>query len=104
MSPATGATLFSSPPSGEFSADLEVAFDSEREARVAYEALLPEFSSEFPRVKRAFKIKGSKILLRLDAKDPASLRAGLNSYMRWMKTSIEVQGVARNALLPGGVN
>lgn len=74
-------------------ARIEIRFDSEAEAEVVHTAVMPEVhSSPSNRARATFKREGSKIILEISAKDAASLRASLSSFMRWIKLAVELGG------------
>ncbi len=74
-------------------ARIELEFDTEAQAEVVYAAVLPEVhTSPSNRAGATFKREGSKIILEVSAKDAASLRASLSSFMRWLKLAIELGG------------
>ena len=74
-------------------ARIELHFDSEAHAGVVYEAVLPEVhSSPGNRARATFKREGRKIILEVSARDAASLRASLSSFMRWLRLAIELGG------------
>jgi KEOPS complex subunit Pcc1 len=74
-------------------ARIEINFDTEAQAEVVHAAVLPEVhSSPSNRARATFKREGSKIILEVSAKDAASLRASISSFMRWLKLAIELGG------------
>ena len=74
-------------------ARIEINFDSEADAGVVYAAVLPEVNaSPSNRARATFKREGSKIILDVSARDGASLRASLSSFMRWLKLAIQLTG------------
>ncbi|MBN2477701.1 hypothetical protein JXB01_00240 [Candidatus Micrarchaeota archaeon] len=62
---------------------LEVLFDSEKSAQDAYKTLKSEESSS-ERVGSSLELKGKKLLVSVEAKDPVAMRAVLNSYLRYL--------------------
>jgi KEOPS complex subunit Pcc1 len=77
--------------SGE--ARIKISFDTEAQAEVVHAAVLPEVSaSPSNRARATFKREGSKIILEVCARDAASLRASLSSFMRWLKLAIQLTG------------
>lgn len=58
-------------------------------ADVVFKSLSPEMDRKIPRTKVNFKEDGGKIVIEIQAQDVSALRAAINSYMRWMKVSID---------------
>ena len=74
-------------------ARIELSFPSEAQAEVVYAAVLPEVhSSPANRAGASFKREGCKIILEVSARDAASFRASLSSFMRWLKLAAELGG------------
>jgi KEOPS complex subunit Pcc1 len=70
---------------------LEVELDSRKEAEIIYEALKPEIKfSHSSRTRSWMKIKDKKLILEVQARDSTSLRASVNSYLRWINLSCQV--------------
>ncbi len=53
-------------------------------------ALRPEASRPLPRTKISMRLADGDLLLEVRARDTSSLRAALNSYLRWASTALEV--------------
>ncbi len=70
---------------------LEVELDTQKEAEILYEALKPEIkSSNSSRTTSWVKIKDKRIILEVQARDSTSLRASVNSYLRWINLSCQL--------------
>jgi len=68
-------------------AHIILEFDSEEEARVVYEAVLPEAKSmPTERTKAFIAREGNKVELVVEADSTSSLRAALNSYLSWFSS------------------
>jgi len=66
-------------------AALEVDFKEEKYAQIAFQVISQETSKLVsPRSKGSLKIENKKIKLEICAKDLTSLRATLNSYLKWI--------------------
>jgi len=77
---------------------------SDRElARAFLAALLPE-AEEPPtdRLRAEVKLEGRVLVITIRASDTSSLRAGLNSYMSWLKAMESACSVAGGAGHPSG--
>jgi tRNA threonylcarbamoyladenosine modification (KEOPS) complex Pcc1 subunit len=66
-------------------------FDSEEEARIVAESLTPEIKNEIPKTKVEVSLSKKRFTLEVEAKDVSSLRAACNSYLRWIKTALDVK-------------
>jgi len=58
-------------------------------ARVLSGALAPEVGEDLPRTSSRLEETDEGIVLHLEAEDLSSLRAALNSYLRWAHIGIE---------------
>jgi KEOPS complex subunit Pcc1 len=58
-------------------------------AQVVAKSLLPEMDRKIPRTKVNLKEDENAIYLEILAEDVNSMRAAMNSYLRWMKVSID---------------
>jgi len=66
-------------------------FDSEEEARIIAESLIPEIKHKIPKTKVEVSLSKNRFTLDVEAKDVSSLRAACNSYLRWIKTALDVR-------------
>lgn len=66
-------------------------FDSEEEARIVAESLIPEIKHKIPKTKVEVHLSKNRFTLDVEAKDVSSLRAACNSYLRWIKTALDVK-------------
>jgi KEOPS complex subunit Pcc1 len=70
---------------------LEVELDNHKEAEIIYESLKPEIkSSNSSRTLSQMEVEGKTIILEVKAKDSTSLRASVNSYLRWINLSCQI--------------
>lgn len=58
-------------------------------AKIIMNSLLPEMKTTMPRTKVQIE-SNDDIKLIIKAEDTNALRAGLNSYLRWIKVAIDV--------------
>lgn len=68
-----------------------IELDSRHDAEIVYNSIKPEIS--FARGERStseIELDGSKIVIRIFSSDVVSLRASINSYVRWIKLSTEI--------------
>lgn len=69
----------------------EVELDNNHDAKIMYNSIKPELS--FARNERStttIDINDNKIILIINSKDVVSLRASINSYVRWINLSNEI--------------
>jgi len=72
-------------------ASFVLVFDSEEEARIVAESLSPEIKHRIPKTKVEVSLSNKTFSLEIEAKDISSLRAACNSYLRWIKTALDVK-------------
>ena len=58
-------------------------------ARIVSGALSPEMTERIPRTKVMVESDDRHVLVKIEADDHNSLRAALNSYIRWMSVAEE---------------
>ena len=64
---------------------LEIPLDSERKANILYSALLPETESiPSDRASTRVSVRGSSLIIEIDANDLTAMRAALNSFIAWI--------------------
>ncbi|HMK53272.1 MAG TPA: KEOPS complex subunit Pcc1 [Methanobacteriaceae archaeon] len=73
---------------------LEFELKTPKEAENILEAIKPEISSApSSRTSSKISIDGRKITLEIKASDSTSLRASVNSYLRWIILSTQIMGL-----------
>jgi len=71
--------------------ELEIEFDNSQEAEIVLGSIKPEINgSPSDRTTVSIDIHDNTLTITITAKDTASFRASLNSYLRWIKLSKEV--------------
>ena len=71
--------------------ELELEFDTSQEAEIVLGSIKPEINgSPSDRTSVSIDIHDNTLKIVINAKDTASFRASLNSYLRWIKLSKEV--------------
>ncbi len=71
--------------------ELEIEFDNSQEAKIVLASIEPEINgSPSDRTSVNIDIHDTTLKIIINAKDTASFRASLNSYLRWIKLSKEV--------------
>jgi KEOPS complex subunit Pcc1 len=64
---------------------LEIPLESEKMANILYSALSPETESiPSDRATTSVSVKGSSLIVEIDANDLTAMRAALNSYIAWI--------------------
>jgi KEOPS complex subunit Pcc1 len=72
-------------------------FDAGKNARIIYEALLPELEEDYQRTKTSLKLNDEILILNVEANDIISMRAALNGWLRLIKITCEMCSFAFNA-------
>lgn len=72
-------------------ASFDISFESVDDAKIIAEAISPEIRHKIPKTKVNISISGKKLFLEIEAKDISSLRAAINSYLRWIITALDVK-------------
>jgi len=66
-------------------------FDSEEEASVIVNSLIPEIKHKIPKTNVEVTSSGKILCLKIETSDISSLRAACNSYLRWINTALNVK-------------
>ena len=72
-------------------AEFIFSFDSDDEAKIIAESVLPGIKHKIPKTNVYVSLEGKIFLLKIEAKDISSLRAACNSYLRWINTALNVK-------------
>lgn len=64
-------------------------------ADVVAKSLLPEMDRKIPRTKVNLRENEHSLCIEIHAQDVNALRAAINSYLRWMKVSIDTYEEAK---------
>lgn len=68
-----------------------IELDDEDSARIMYNSIKPEISfARGERSNSSIELDGRSIVIRIFSNDIVSLRASINSYVRWIKLSDEI--------------
>jgi len=71
--------------------EIVIDFENPDEAEIILESIKPEIDgSPSDRTSVSINVHESRLKLIINAHDPASFRASMNSYLRWIKLSKEV--------------
>lgn len=71
--------------------NIEIEFEDCNQARIVHDSILLEFESS-PDYRSTMNIiqEGNVLILSIDAEDATSFRASLNSAIKWMRLSVEI--------------
>ena len=68
-----------------------VEFDSAEDASIVYNSMLPEIEAETnERSRTNLTLDSKKLVINIISKDIVSLRASINSYVRWINLSEKI--------------
>jgi KEOPS complex subunit Pcc1 len=80
-------------------AEFKIKFESSKDAEVVFKTIKPELqSAPSDRSSVNLDLNGNILNLVIDAEDTPSLRASINSYLRWIILSCDVQNLKSNKL------
>lgn len=82
-------------PRTDYAARLVLECDDDAEARAVESALAVEAAAPLPKAGASVERAGSDVTLALSARDAASLRAAVNSYLRWARVAVEAARAGR---------
>ena len=68
----------------------EFEFNAGKDARIIYEALLPELDQDYQRTKTTLGLNGEKMILKVRSNDMVSMRAALNGWLRLIKITADI--------------
>jgi len=76
---------------------VRLKFSSEKHLKILSEALMPETKKPTTmRSKTSLEKNGKSLILSVEARDTVALRAALNSYLRWVNSTISVLQALEN--------
>ena len=74
--------------------DIAIEFDSNEQAKIIYDSIILEFETAPDyRSSMNIELKGSKILINIDAEDSTSFRASVNSAIKWINLAVEINNL-----------
>jgi KEOPS complex subunit Pcc1 len=75
----------------EINAQIAIEMDNSSQAKIVYDAIILEFATAPDyRSEMLVQLKDSAILININAKDSTSFRASINSSIKWIKLSLEI--------------
>ena len=74
--------------------NISVEFESPTQAKIIYDAIILEFETapDF-RSSMTIELDGREILINIDAEDSTSLKASVNSAIKWIKLALEINNL-----------
>ena len=74
--------------------NIVIEFESNDQAKIIYDSILLEFETAPDyRSSMTLELEGSNIVINIDAEDSTSFRASVNSAIKWIKLSLEINSL-----------
>lgn len=81
-------------PLESIKSDIAIEFENQKQAKIIYESIILEFETAPDyRSSMSLTLAESRILIRIDAEDSTSFRASVNSAIKWIKLSLEINNL-----------
>lgn len=81
-------------PFESIKSDIAIEFENQKQAKIIYESIILEFETAPDyRSSMSLTLDESRILIRIDAEDSTSFRASVNSAIKWIKLSLEINNL-----------
>ena len=81
-------------PLESIKSDIAIEFENQKQAKIIYESIILEFvTAPDYRSSMSLTLDESRILIRIDAEDSTSFRASVNSAIKWIKLSLEINNL-----------
>ena len=81
-------------PLESIKSDIAIEFENQKQAKIIYESIILEFETAPDyRSSMSLTLDESRILIRIDAEDSSSFRASVNSAIKWIKLSLEINNL-----------
>lgn len=81
-------------PLESIKSDIPIEFENQKQAKIIYESIILEFETAPDyRSSMSLTLDESRILIRIDAEDSTSFRASVNSAIKWIKLSLEINNL-----------
>ena len=81
-------------PLESIKSDIAIEFENQKQAKIIYESIILEFETAPDyRSSISLTLDESRILIRIDAEDSTSFRASVNSAIKWIKLSLEINNL-----------
>ena len=72
-------------------AEFKFIFDSIDDARIIFESINPEIKNRIPKTEVNISLSDEVFNLEIKSKDISSLRAAINSYLKWINIAYNVK-------------
>ena len=75
--------------------DIAIEFENQKQAKIIYDAIVLEFETapDYRYHSMNLTLDESRILIRINAEDSTSFRASVNSAIKWIKLSLEINNL-----------
>ena len=81
-------------PLESIKSDIAIEFENQKQAKIIYESIILDFETAPDyRSSMSLTLDESRILIRIDAEDSTSFRASVNSAIKWIKLSLEINNL-----------
>lgn len=81
-------------PLESIKSDIAIEFENQKQAKIIFESIILEFETAPDyRSSMSLTLDESRILIRIDAEDSTSFRASVNSAIKWIKLSLEINNL-----------
>ena len=81
-------------PLESIKSDIAIEYENQKQAKIIYESIILEFETAPDyRSSMSLTLDESRILIRIDAEDSTSFRASVNSAIKWIKLSLEINNL-----------
>ena len=81
-------------PLESIKSDIAIEFENQKQAKIIYESINLEFETAPDyRSSMSLTLDEYRILIRIDAEDSTSFRASVNSAIKWIKLSLEINNL-----------
>ena len=81
-------------PLESIKSDIAIEFENQKQAKIIYESIILGFETAPDyRSSMSLTLDESRILIRIDAEDSTSFRASVNSAIKWIKLSLEINNL-----------
>lgn len=81
-------------PLESIKSDIAIEFENQKQAKIIYESIILEFETAPDyRSSMSLTLDESRILIRIDAEDSTSFRASVNSAIKWIKLSLQINNL-----------
>lgn len=81
-------------PLESIKSDIAIEFENQKQAKIIYESIILEFETAPDyRSFMSLTLDEYRILIRIDAEDSTSFRASVNSAIKWIKLSLEINNL-----------